>query len=131
MVVRAWVPLVPRPAVLPLEASPRPTRVFAVFAPGAGRRWCSFRPRPVGPASSSAGLRALLRDRVVVLGASSAAAVFFLGGISVHLLHAYQVAHGLDHAAELRLVRLEHRLPDPLQAQRAQRVPLRPRATDL
>src|ERR1700750_1644758 len=42
MVVRAWVPLVPRPAVLPVEASPRPTRVLAVLAPGAGRRWCSL-----------------------------------------------------------------------------------------
>src|SRR3954447_4478490 len=39
---RALVPLVPRPAVLPLEASPRPTRVFAVLAPGAGRRWWSL-----------------------------------------------------------------------------------------
>src|SRR3954465_12459531 len=39
---RAFVPLVPRPAVLPLEASPRPTRVLAVLAPGAGRRWCSL-----------------------------------------------------------------------------------------
>src|SRR5690606_3991405 len=40
--LRAFVPLVPRPAVLPFDASPRPTRVFAVFAPGAGRRWCIF-----------------------------------------------------------------------------------------
>src|ERR1044071_732579 len=40
--LRAPVPLVPRPAVLPLEPSPRPTRVFAVLAPGAGRRWCSL-----------------------------------------------------------------------------------------
>src|SRR5690349_21781586 len=40
--LRAPVPLVPRPAVLPLEPSPRPSRVFAVLAPGAGRRWCSF-----------------------------------------------------------------------------------------
>src|SRR4051812_26087025 len=39
---RALVPLVPRPAVLPLEASPRPTRVLAVLAPGAGRRWWSL-----------------------------------------------------------------------------------------
>src|SRR5690348_11934720 len=39
---RAPVPLVPRPAVLPLEPSPRPTRVFAVLAPGAGRKWCSL-----------------------------------------------------------------------------------------
>src|SRR5688572_25019034 len=40
---RAPVPLVPRPAVLPLEPSPRPTRVFAVWAPGAGRRWWTLR----------------------------------------------------------------------------------------
>src|SRR5436190_1901453 len=39
---RAFVPLVPRPAVLPFDASPRPTRVLAVLAPGAGRRWCSL-----------------------------------------------------------------------------------------
>src|SRR6478609_8836457 len=41
-VLRALVPLVPRPAVLPFEPSPRPTRVFAVLAPGAGRKWCSL-----------------------------------------------------------------------------------------
>ena len=35
---RALLPLVPRPAVLPLEPSPRPTRVLAVRAPGAGFR---------------------------------------------------------------------------------------------
>src|SRR3712207_5862654 len=40
---RAPVPLVPRPAVLPLEPSPRPTRVLAVRAPGAGRRWWTLR----------------------------------------------------------------------------------------
>src|SRR4051794_30859178 len=40
--LRALVPFVPRPAVLPFEPSPRPTRVLAVLAPGAGRRWCSF-----------------------------------------------------------------------------------------
>src|SRR3954452_3964341 len=40
---RAFVPLVPRPAVLPLDASPRPTRVRAVLAPGAGRRWWRLR----------------------------------------------------------------------------------------
>src|SRR3954454_14939315 len=39
MFLRAFDPLVPRPAVLPLEPSPRPTRVFSVLAPGAGRRW--------------------------------------------------------------------------------------------
>src|SRR5919112_806953 len=37
--LREPVPLVPRPADLPLEPSPRPTRVFGVLAPGAGRRW--------------------------------------------------------------------------------------------
>src|SRR3954470_21542091 len=40
---RAPVPLVPRPAVLPFEPSPRPTRVFGVWAPGAGRRWWTLR----------------------------------------------------------------------------------------
>src|SRR3954449_13023356 len=40
---RAPVPLVPRPAVLPLEPSPRPTRVFGVWAPLAGRRWWTLR----------------------------------------------------------------------------------------
>src|SRR3954453_8507006 len=45
---RALVPLVPRPAVLPLDASPRPTRVFAVLAPGAGRRWWSLSVMSVG-----------------------------------------------------------------------------------
>src|SRR4051794_2997398 len=39
---RALVPLVPRPAVLPFEPSPRPTRVLAFFAPGAGARLCSL-----------------------------------------------------------------------------------------
>src|SRR4051794_21403771 len=39
---RAPVPLVPRPALLPLLPSPRPTRVLAVLAPGAGRRWWTF-----------------------------------------------------------------------------------------
>src|ERR687897_1720174 len=42
-VPRALLPLVPRPAVLPrAPASPRPTRVLAVLAPGAGRKWCGF-----------------------------------------------------------------------------------------
>src|SRR6266571_4295090 len=39
MFLRAFDPLVPRPAVLPFEPPPRPTRVLAVLAPGAGRRW--------------------------------------------------------------------------------------------
>src|SRR5699024_6587196 len=58
--LRALVPFVPRPAVLPLDASPRPTRVLALFAPLAGRRSWSLigsliftplpllRPRPGG-----------------------------------------------------------------------------------
>src|ERR1700712_23410 len=41
--LRAPVPLVPRPAVLPLDPSPRPTRVLAFLAPAAGRRWCTFK----------------------------------------------------------------------------------------
>src|SRR3954468_24763014 len=40
---RAPLPFVPRPAVLPLEPSPRPTRVLGVWAPGAGRRWWTLR----------------------------------------------------------------------------------------
>src|ERR687885_1106539 len=40
---RAPVPLVPRPADLPLEPSPRPTRVLGVWAPLAGRRWWTLR----------------------------------------------------------------------------------------
>src|SRR4051794_5560079 len=40
--LRALVPLVPRPAVLPFEPSPRPTRVFLVLEPGAGFRSCSL-----------------------------------------------------------------------------------------
>ena len=39
----ALVPLVPRPEVLPLDASPRPTRMRSFLEPGAGRRWCNFR----------------------------------------------------------------------------------------
>src|SRR4029453_12784708 len=42
MLLRAFEPLVPRPAVLPFEPSPRPTRVLSFLAPGAGRRWCTF-----------------------------------------------------------------------------------------
>src|SRR4030081_1647231 len=39
MFFRAFVPLVPRPAVLPFEPSPRPTRVLSFLEPAAGRRW--------------------------------------------------------------------------------------------
>ena len=50
---RAFWPLVPRPAVLPLPAAmPRPTRVRAVFDPAGGRRSCNFMPSP-GPRTRS------------------------------------------------------------------------------
>src|SRR5690625_5998305 len=76
--LRALVPLVPRPAVLPLEASPRPTRVRAVLEPGAGRRSCSF---------SRESLWSML-----------------LSFMSVHLFERHQVGDGADHAADLRAV---------------------------
>src|SRR5690606_33491363 len=69
--LRALVPLVPRPAVLPLDASPRPTRVLAVLAPGAGRRWCTLR-MPPAPSVCFAGLLDGVRevpDDVVALAA--------------------------------------------------------------
>src|SRR5215207_9197104 len=52
--LRALVPLVPRPAVLPLPPSPRPTLVLRVLDPGAGRRWWTLmvmtcRPPPPSP----------------------------------------------------------------------------------
>src|SRR5215472_709619 len=102
---RALLPLVPRPAVLPLPASPRPTRVRGVCAPGAGRRWWIFSPRPAAALPPSA--------------------------ISVDLLDGDQVAHRLDHAAYLRPVRLHDDVADPPQTQRAQRLPLHPGAADL
>src|SRR5215472_4337165 len=102
---RALLPLVPRPAVLPLPASPRPTRVRGVCAPGAGRRWWIFSPRPAAALPPSA--------------------------ISVDLLDGDQVAHRLDHAAYLRPVRLHDDVADPPQAQRAQRLPLHPGPADL
>src|SRR5882724_2988770 len=86
---RAFVPFVPRPAVLPLDPSPRPTRVFLVCEPGAGRRWCTL--------------------SVIEL---------------LHFLDRDQVGHGLDHAADLRPVFLDDHVVDPLEAQRAQRLPL-------
>src|SRR5690349_9781883 len=93
--VLALVPLVPRPAVLPLDPSPRPTRVLSLWAPGAGRRSCSFN--------------------------------IWL----VHFLYLDQVADNLDHATEFRAIRLDHRLADPAQAERAQRVALHAGPADL
>src|SRR5688500_4348440 len=91
---RAPVPLVPRPAVLPLEPSPRPTRVFAVWAPRAGRRWWTLR---------------------VMRCPYSASADLFNGD---------QVRHRRDHPADLGTVLLHDRVVDPLQPERAQRLPL-------
>src|ERR1017187_5292224 len=51
--------------------------------------------------------------------------------MSVHLLHDDQVADHLDHAADLRPVGLDDAVPDPVQAERSQRVTLRAGATDL
>src|SRR5829696_2450965 len=91
---RAPVPLVPRPAVLPLEPSPRPTRVLAVWAPGAGRRWWTLR---------------------VMRCPYSASADLFDGD---------QVRHRRDHPADLGTVLLHDRVVDPLQAQGTQRLAL-------
>src|SRR5918997_7189894 len=79
---RAPVPLVPRPAVLPLEPSPRPTRVFGVWAPGAGRRWWTLRV-----------ISAFLLTR------SSA-------DLCVDHFEAHQVRHRRDHPADLGAVLL-------------------------
>src|SRR3954452_10502663 len=89
---RAPVPLVPRPALLPLEPSPRPTRVLAVWAPGAGRRWWTLR------------------------------VMWF--PCSADLFDGDQVRHRRDHPADLGTVLLDDRVVDPLEAQRAQRLPL-------
>src|SRR5438094_6390281 len=40
------------------------------------------------------------------------------------LLDPDEVGHGLDHAPDLGTVLLDHHVTDPLQAERAQRVPL-------
>src|SRR3954454_9460620 len=96
VVCRAPVPLVPRPAVLPLEPSPRPTRVFGVWAPLAGRRWWTFR----------------------VMSAP------LLARGSADLFAGDQVRHRRDHPADLGTVLLHDRVVDPLEAQGPQRLPL-------
>src|SRR4051795_2843237 len=93
---RAPVPLVPRPALLPLEPSPRPTRVLAVWAPGAGRRWWTL--------------------RVMWIPCSDLCSVDFFDGD--------QVGHRRDHPADLGTILLHDRVVDPLQAQGPQRLPL-------
>src|SRR4051812_7823285 len=93
---RAPVPLVPRPAVLPLEPSPRPTRVLAVWAPGAGRRWWTLR----------------------VMRCPYSAAVV------ADLFDGDQVGHRRDHPADLGTVLLDDRVVDPLETERPQRLTL-------
>src|SRR5690606_16662650 len=81
-VLRALVPLVPRPAVLPFEASPRPTRVFAVLAPGTGRRWWTLR-TPGRDASASAFGAAFFAAGFLAasaLGAAALAGAFLAAG---------------------------------------------------
>src|SRR3954467_4989280 len=93
---RAPEPLVPRPALLPLEPSPRPTRVLAVWAPGAGRRWWTL--------------------RVIWVPCSAFRRVDLFDGD--------QVRHRRDHPADLGTVLLHDRVVDPLEAQGPQRLPL-------
>src|SRR5215207_2496887 len=95
---RALLPLVPRPAVLPLEPPPRPTRVLAVFAPGAGRRWCTLRVAP--------------------------SVAFFVSAMSVNLLDGHEVWHRLDHPADLGTVLLDNHVANALQTEAAQRLTL-------
>src|SRR5690606_31292133 len=74
-VLRAFVPFVPRPAVLPFEPSPRPTRVRSFFAPGAGRRWWTLRSWTRSAVSSlaAAGFDAAFAAGFDAAGAFSAA----------------------------------------------------------
>src|SRR5699024_3259158 len=91
--LRALVPLVPRPAVLPpLPASPRPTRNLSFLAPGAGARSWS-----------------LIGSLMVYL-------------LPRHFFTLAHVADGVDPAADLRGIRTGHGLVPALQAEGAQRV---------
>src|SRR5699024_5909223 len=51
--------------------------------------------------------------------------------ISVHLFPGDEVAHGIDHAADLRTIVLHHHVVDPLETQRAQGLALILLAADL
>src|ERR1700730_8918732 len=87
--------------------------------PGAGRRWWTLSPRPPSPRSP--------RPRSP---APRPPGALLPSVMSVDLLDGDQVADRLDHAADLRPVRLHDDVADPPQAQRAQRVPLHLRAAD-
>src|SRR5690606_27053877 len=93
---RALVPLVPRPAVLPFDASPRPTRVLAVLAPGAGRRLWIFSGFSLSPE----------------------------GAISVDLLDRDEVPHRAQLTAHNRVVLAYGHIVDTLQTERPERVPV-------
>src|SRR5438552_2101714 len=123
--LRALEPFVPRPAVLPFEPSPRPTRVRSVFAPGAGRRWCTL----IGIASPVTSDSGRLTPRASFLGTRRRPACpeprpAWEAPRSVDFLDLDEVGHGLDHSPDLRSILLDHHVVDPLEAERAQRLPL-------
>src|SRR3954454_3927899 len=80
MFFRALVPLVPRPAVLPFEPSPRPTRVLGVFDPGTGRRWCTL--STPGRAGTSAFLAGAFLAEASALVAAFLAGAFLAEALS-------------------------------------------------
>src|SRR3954453_9036461 len=110
------MPLVPRPAVLPLEPSPRPTRVLAVRAPGAGRRWWTLRVVPWA---------------VEVFSAWSAFSSDMVTPLSVDFFNGDEVRHGADHAPDLRAVLLDDDVTDALETEAAQRLAMVALAADL
>ena len=116
--MRALVPLVPRPAVLPFDPSPRPTRVLASFELGAGFRSYSLMiARSLTSTSStstggdhlsqSAGLR-------VVLHGPPTGGIFF-GPASAGLSRCPARADDAAHLGDLELTRpwscFPHALP--------------------
>src|SRR6187402_3475088 len=96
---RAFVPLVPRPAVLPLEPSPRPTRVLAFLAPTAGRRWCAL--RICGRDSVGAAFFAAALAGALVAGAFAAAVSSDLAAAALGADAAGAFAAGLSASAFL------------------------------
>ncbi len=127
---RAFWPLVPRPAVLPLPAAmPRPTRVFALCAPSAGRRSCSFMPSPGRPDAARLFVGACARSLTHVsalarvLGAASTrsrlSADFLV--TAIQLLDGHEEPDLADHAAGRGVVGDGARAADALQAERTER----------